>query len=210
MAESTFHTIVFLRHGESVGNAEDRFQGHADFPLTEKGQLQAQALAERWASEGVTFDACIASPLMRARQTAETVAKALKVPIEFDDDWKEINNGLAAGLKEEEAERIAPHPAIMTPYTRFGQTGESRWELYLRAGGAIQRLVERMPGRYLVVSHGGILNMAMYAMLGIPVQMDSTGARFFFDNTAFITMQYEPQHHNWRMLNFDRSHWKDD
>lgn len=32
------HHIVFLRHGESVGNAEDRFQGQYDFPLTEKGR----------------------------------------------------------------------------------------------------------------------------------------------------------------------------
>ena len=39
MSESVpIHYIVFLRHGESVGNAEDRFQGQADFPLTEKGR----------------------------------------------------------------------------------------------------------------------------------------------------------------------------
>ena len=50
------YNIVFLRHGESVGNAEDRFQGQADFPLTEKGRDQAKVRAERWLAEGVTFD----------------------------------------------------------------------------------------------------------------------------------------------------------
>jgi len=65
--ESPSYHIVFLRHGESVGNAEDRFQGQADFPLTDKGRAQAKALAERWLVEGVTFDRCISSPLLRAR-----------------------------------------------------------------------------------------------------------------------------------------------
>ena len=72
MTDTLIYHITFLRHGESVGNAEDRFQGQADFPLTEKGRLQAQALARRWQDEGVSFDHCIASPLVRARQTAET------------------------------------------------------------------------------------------------------------------------------------------
>jgi broad specificity phosphatase PhoE len=48
MAETSVYQITFLRHGESVGNAEERFQGHADFPLTGKGRDQAMALAERW------------------------------------------------------------------------------------------------------------------------------------------------------------------
>lgn len=72
---STYH-IVFLRHGESVGNAEDRFQGQADFPLTEKGRAQAKVRAERWLAEGVNFDRCISSPLLRSRQTAEIVTQA--------------------------------------------------------------------------------------------------------------------------------------
>jgi len=44
----------------------------------------------------------------------------------------------------------------------------SRWELYLRAGRAIQHILDRSPGRYLVAAHGGVLNMALYAILGIP------------------------------------------
>jgi 2,3-bisphosphoglycerate-dependent phosphoglycerate mutase len=158
---SLIYTIAFLRHGESVGNTEDRFQGQADFPLTEKGRAQAKVRAEHWLAEGVTFDRCISSDLLRARQTAEIVTQALNVPLEFDTDWMEINNGLLAGLSDEEAAKIAPRPDFMMPYTRFGKTGESRWELYLRAGKAIQGIFDRQPGRYLVVTHGGVLNMAM-------------------------------------------------
>ena len=211
MTETTLYHITFLRHGESVGNAEDRFQGHADFPLTERGRLQVQALASRWQSEGITFDRCIASPLLRARQTAEIVCSALNVPLEFDPDWMEINNGLVAGLTPEQAAQVAPRPDFMTPYTHYGETGESRWELFLRAGRAIQRILDRAPARYLVASHGGILNMALYAIMGIPLQTESSGPRFMFHNTTFTTFTYEPERHCWRMLDFgDRRHWKED
>jgi 2,3-bisphosphoglycerate-dependent phosphoglycerate mutase len=197
------YTLTFLRHGESVGNMENRFQGHADFPLTEKGRLQARLLAERWKAEARTFDRVVSSPLLRARQTAEIVCATLDMPLEFDPDWMEINNGLLAGLDDEQAAQMAPRPDFMTPYTRFGKTGESRWEVYLRAGRAIQRILDQPAGTYLVAAHGGVLNMAMYAILGIPVQADFSGPRFMFHNTTFTTFTYEPEHHNWRMLHFD-------
>ena len=61
------YTFTFLRHGESVGNAEERFQGQSDFPLTDTGRAQAQALAERWFIEGVKFDLAVTSSLVRER-----------------------------------------------------------------------------------------------------------------------------------------------
>ena len=203
MAATSVYLITFLRHGESVGNAEERFQGQTDFSLSAKGRDQALALAERWQGEGVLYDRCISSPLLRACQTAEIISKALGIPMELDPDWMEINNGLVAGLTPEEAAQLAPRPDFMTPYTHYGETGESRWEVYLRAGRAIQHIIDRRSGRYLVAAHGGILNMALYAILGIPVQADSGGPRFMFHNTTFTTFTYDPQRHNWRMLNFD-------
>jgi broad specificity phosphatase PhoE len=211
MNDSSVYHITFLRHGESVGNAEDRFQGHSDFPLTVKGRAQAQALAERWQVDGITFDRCIASPLLRARQTAEIISHVLGVPLELDPDWMEINNGLLAGLTPEEAALVSPRPDFLTPYTRYGKTGESRWEVYLRAGRAIQHILDRAPGNYLVAAHGGVLNMAMYAILGIPLHTNDSGPRFMFHNTTFATFTYTPERHTWRMLNFDdRRHWKEE
>lgn len=203
MNSSAIHHVVFLRHGQSVGNAQGRFQGHADFPLTELGLAQARALAERWQAQGLTFDRCIASPLLRARQTAEIICAALNLPLELDPDWMEIDNGKIAGMTPEEGERLVPRPPFMTPYTHYGETGESRWELYLRAARNIQRLVDSPPGRILVVAHGGILNMTMYAILGIPVQADWSGPRFLFRNTTFAAFEYYPERHNWYLIGFD-------
>jgi 2,3-bisphosphoglycerate-dependent phosphoglycerate mutase len=91
----------------------------------------------------------------------------------------------------------------MTPYTHFGRTGESRWEVYLRAGRAVQHLLDGPPGSILVVSHGGILNMALYVILGIPAQADQTGPRFQFDNTSFACLSYDSDRHIWRLLGLE-------
>ncbi|MEW5942188.1 MAG: histidine phosphatase family protein [Chloroflexota bacterium] len=199
--------VTFLRHGESVGNQENRFQGHADFPLTDRGRDQARALAARWQSDGVTFDQCVASPLLRAKETAEIVCAALNVPLELDPTWKEMDNGRLAGMRDDEID-WDDEPKFLTPYTRFGGTGESRMEVFTRAARGVQSILDRKPGRYLVVAHGGILNMAMYSVLSIYPQAHHHGPRFFFRNTAYADFSYDPEWHNWRLLRFDRSHWE--
>jgi 2,3-bisphosphoglycerate-dependent phosphoglycerate mutase len=117
----------------------------------------------------------------------------------------EMNNGRLAGLRDTEINW--DEPKMVTPYTRMGETGESRLEVFLRAGRAIQAILDRQPGKYLVVSHGGILNMAMYSLLSITPQAQHHGPRFWFRNTTFASFSYDPEFHNWRLLHFDRPHW---
>ncbi len=195
--------FTFLRHAESVGNAEGRFQGWADYPLTERGLAQARALAEKWKKEDRHFDVCISSPLLRAHQTAEVLAEALRLRIELDPDWRELNNGHLAGLSEEEVFARYPLQENFTPFTHYGEHGESRWQLFLRVGGALQRLIDRGPAHYLIVSHGGALNMTMYAILNIPLQLARSGPRFHFANTGFAELTYEPDKHRWQFQRFD-------
>src|SRR6476659_3838971 len=92
-SDKPVYNFVFLRHGESIGNAESRWQGQSDYALTERGRKQAQALANRWKSEGAKFDAIISSPLVRAKETAEIIASALDVTVEFDPILLERNIG---------------------------------------------------------------------------------------------------------------------
>lgn len=198
--------VTFLRHGESVGNQENRFQGQADFPLTEKGREQARALASHWKAERATFDQCFASPLLRAWETAQIISSALDVPLAEEPLWMEMDNGRLAGLRDTEI-NWDEEQKFVTPYTRVGETGESRLEVYLRAGRAIQSILDRPPGKYLVVSHGGILNMAMYSLFSISPQAQHHGPRFWFRNTTFASFSYDPEFHNWRLLHFDRPHW---
>jgi len=202
------YQFTLLRHGQSVGNLEGRHQGQADFPLTETGLEQARALARCWKAAGQRFDRAISSPLQRARQTAEIIAEALGLPLEFDPIWMERDNGRLAGLKMEEAAVLHPRPPFIHPYAPFGGTGEGIQALYLRAGQALQSLMRRPAGNYLIVSHGGLLNMFMYAALGIVPQANFHGARFRFRNTAYAVLRYDPANHDWVLESLnERPHW---
>ncbi len=205
--ESIYH-FTFVRHGESVGNAENRLQGQSDFPLSEKGRAQALALAQRFQTEGATFDAVLASPLSRARETAEILVKGLHLPdVELDPLWMERDNGKRSGLTAEEVRARYPEPVFTNPYESVAETGEGDWALYLRGGRALHQLLQRPAGRYLIVSHGAILNMVLYAILGIAPQPNYQGPRFVLDNTSLCRLRYYPLVHRWRVdVIGDRAH----
>lgn len=208
MSRNKKHNFVFLRHAESVGNAEGYFQGQEDFPLTERGKKQVRALKKRWKKEKRTFDHIISSPLSRARETAEGIATMLQMEIEFDPIWMERHNGVVSGLKHEKARNTYPLPDFRNPYVKFAETGEGDWELYLRAGQALQELLKRDAGRYLIVSHGGLLNQLMKAITGVPPHANYQGPQFRFGNTAFASLTYFSDTHRWYIegLN-DQNHW---
>ena len=209
MPEKAHYDIIFLRHGESVGNAESRWQGQADYPLTDKGCKQAQAIANRWLAKGKKFDSIITSPLNRAKETADIIGNALNVPVEADPIWMERNIGQVQGLTSEEVKQLFPNRDFITPFSAIlGDQGEGDWELYLRAGQALQDLLRRSPGEYLVVSHGGLLNQVMYAIVGVTPQANFSGPRFRFNNTGFAHVIYRPDSHRWQIeaVN-DHAHW---
>jgi probable phosphoglycerate mutase len=201
--------ITVLRHGESVGNAESRWQGQSDYPLTDTGRAQARALAERWRNDQVKFDLVIASPLLRTKETAEIIAAVLNVTIEFEPLWLERDNGDFSGLTAHEVRQNFTHPQFSTPYDPVGGDGEGDWELFLRAGRALQSLLKREPARYLIVSHGGLLNQFMHAVIGVAPQANNAGTRFRFGNTAFAQLMYYPNQHRWAIDSInDHAHWK--
>jgi len=202
------YNFVFLRHGESIGNAESRWQGQSDYALTEKGRAQARALGERWKSESVKFDLIIASPLVRAKETAQIISSALDAKIEIDPILLERNIGEMEGLTVEEV-RKRPQPPYVTPYDSIGGEGEGDWALFLRAGQALHDLVRRPSGSYLIVSHGGLLNQLMNAIIGIAPHVDPSGVRFRFENTAFARVIYFAYQHRWVIDTVnDRAHLK--
>ena len=109
----------------------------------------------------------------------------------------------------EEVNRRLPKREFITPFSAIvGDEGEGDWELYLRAGRALHDLLRREAGKFLVVSHGGLLNQVMYAIVGITPHANYSGPRFRFRNTGFAQVSYFPKAHRWQIntLN-ERSHW---
>jgi len=189
--------FVFLRHGQSTGNADKRHQGQADFPLTDVGILQVEQLASTWSEQGVQFDLAISSPQSRAERTANIISNAINTKIEFDPIWMERDNGELAGLLHEDALVTHPPPDFIPLHQPIANTGESQWELFIRAASAVNKLVKYPSGRYLIISHGGFLNMIMHALLGQAPQSNFQGPNFRFSNTGFSTIQYKPDNDNW-------------
>lgn len=192
--------ITFLRHGESEGNSSAVIQGQSDYPLTPAGRKQAKALALDWKSNHTSFDLIISSPLLRASQTAEIVADALQVPIEFDPTWKERNFGSLQGTPLQD---IDQETDFFHPYQPIGGSGESQLDLFIRAGQALQSLLRQPPGSYLIISHGGILNKAMYVILGITPQGHYNSPVFHLGNIGYAQFRYNQDSHQWAVLSLN-------
>jgi len=191
------HRITLLRHGVTDANQEGLIQGQTDYPLSQEGLAQARALAEEWRRRETHFNLIISSPLERARRTAEILAEALALPLELEEAWMERNLGEAEGHPG--AAAFAGLELPPTPYERVFGSGESEWDLYLRAGAAVQALVRRPPGDYLVVSHGAFLNAVLRSILGLPPRARAWQFRFIFDNTGYTVLEYDPASGRWTL-----------
>ena len=98
-------TIFLVRHGETEWNRARRYQGWSDSPLTARGIAQAEAIGQRLRALPEAADAeIIASPIGRARHTAEIIAQCLgrTAPVCFDERLREISIGSWDGLDRRE------------------------------------------------------------------------------------------------------------
>ena len=79
--------IYFIRHGETEENKKGRIQGRKDFPLNEKGKLQAKQAGQYLKEHNITFDAIYSSPLTRAYETASIIKDILKLDLNIQKEF---------------------------------------------------------------------------------------------------------------------------
>ncbi len=150
-------TFVLLRHGETAHTREKRFSGSGgdDPPLSDDGRAQAVASARRLAVLG-GVDFVVASPLLRALETAQAVSDVLDVPLEVDDDLAECRFGAWEGLTFAEVEQRWPDEltAWLASTAVAPPGGESFDAVRRRVRAARDRLLDRARGgTVVVVSH---------------------------------------------------------
>jgi broad specificity phosphatase PhoE len=152
---SRMTTMLLVRHGETDWNRDNRFQGHADPPLNDRGREQARELASRLAGERV--DAVYTSPLRRARETAEIIGAALVLPVAAHEGLREVDVGEWQGLTRDEI--AARYPGAFARWLAYGhgwEEGETYEEMAVRALAAVRDISAVHPGgRLAVVTHGG-------------------------------------------------------
>lgn len=167
--------LLIIRHGESEADLLDVHEGRADFELTERGHRQAKAMSN-YVTAHYSLTRLYASPLKRAAQTAGHLSEKAGIPILFESDLMEHDNGLLAGLSREEADRLYPEVKdLPIDQAVYGQ--ESKVEFRNRALKALDRvLVENEPDSVVaVVSHGGMINQLYGALFHTPI-----GEKSFF------------------------------
>lgn len=156
----------FLRHGETDWNAQNLSQGRTDVALNANGLAQAKLAAERLHHRGIAT--IVASPLLRARVTAEIVGKALGLPIAFDGGLMEVNFG------EQEGKPMGNwyDSWIAGAYTPAG--AETFAELRARASAAVNRCLAKPPA-VLVIAHGGLFR-ALRAEMHLEINVRAPNA----------------------------------
>lgn len=180
MRDTAATTIILIRHGETAWNAERRLQGHLDIALNPEGERQAGALAGALAHERI--DLVVSSDLVRARQTAQAVALARAMPVQADPALRERCYGGFEGLLYADIERRFPAEFaawqgrdVDAEVPPGANRGESFRQFHARATGAILGWAEAHPGKTLaLVSHGGVLECAYRAALGLPLHTPRT------------------------------------
>jgi broad specificity phosphatase PhoE len=165
--------IILARHGETPWNAEGRYQGQEDIALSPVGEAQARALGERL--RDVRIDRAVASPLARARRTAELALGPVRAAaLITDPGLMEIAHGTWEGLLASEigerdgarlrAWRDTPHEVLMPE-------GESLQHVFDRAWPALVRASEGLgdDDTLLVVAHDAVNRVILCHVLGIPL-----------------------------------------
>jgi broad specificity phosphatase PhoE len=159
-------TLHFVRHGETPGNAERRFQT-PDVPLSENGREQAAAVAATLL-DTTRPGAILSSDYTRTLETAAAIGARLALPVTEEPALRERNFGIARGrlysefADEEMSLWRAPHYRI--------EQGESWADVYDRMRRFLDSLRAAPPApEIILVSHGGSMSVALTYLQGKPV-----------------------------------------
>ena len=165
--------ILLARHGETPWNAEGRYQGQEDIALSEVGIGQATALGERL--RDLAIHRAIASPLSRARRTAELALGEARQPmLSTEIDLQEIAHGeweglLASEINDKDPERLRAWRE--QPETVLMPGGESLRQVLDRSWQGLARASEGLGAgdTLLVVAHDAVNRVLLCRILGLPI-----------------------------------------
>ena len=189
MGENTILTLV--RHGKTTANIERVWHGSIDTQLTERGVRQAERVARHLADTRPQAAAVYASPLIRSRRTARSIADALGLETRIEPDLTEYHLGSLEGVSYRELtakhrlfERMREDP----DHAPGG--GESPRQVAERYAAALRRIAAAHPGENpIVVLHGGALTLG----LALLVDGDVNSWRRAMANCAVSDLVIGPQ-----------------
>jgi probable phosphoglycerate mutase len=164
-------TLHLVRHGDTTQAADGIFSGDLDPPLTERGREQAERVAQAVRPLGLSALYC--SPKLRARTTAEPIARLCELSPTIQDGLREMAYGAWEGRQEVEVRRDEFEayeawridPALVSP-----PGGEGAFAIAARALPVVLQARRDHPkGHVLLVSHKATIRVIVCALLGAPL-----------------------------------------
>lgn len=190
--------LFLVRHGQTPWNAERRYQGITDIPLSEEGIRQARLLAEEF--KNTHIDVIYSSPLQRAYDTAKEIAKIKNMDIIVENSFIEIDYGHWEGKTIQELSEMHGdyHLKVLKHAgdDRYPFPGEGSFKNALnRIIPDLDRIMKEDEGKsVMIVAHGGILKLITIYLLGLDVGfyprfwMDNTGINIFDERFGELTL----------------------
>ena len=184
--------IVAIRHGETAWNRDARMQGQLDIPLNPMGRVQAQRLVQALADE--SFDAIYSSDLLRALQTAQSIAANCPREVITEPGLRERCFGVFESLTYREVQVRWPEHARRWHERDpdFGPAGgEVLREFDARCMQTLTRLAAAHPGQSIaIVTHGGVLDCLYRAATRVDLQATRS---WDLGNASINRLLYTPQ-----------------
>jgi broad specificity phosphatase PhoE len=161
--------LHLARHGETELNREgDRYQGRTDPPLNATGLAQAQALA---AALPAGIEVIVASPLQRARQTADAVAQARGLPVSLMPEFRERDFGDFEGLRPQDVQDRHPQAwadNLLWQWDTAPPNAETTRQVVQRVAAGLATLEQLHAGRtVLLVCHGFVVRSLRFLLDGL-------------------------------------------
>ena len=192
-------SIILVRHGQTAWNAEEVFRGQIDIELDETGLKQAELLAEYLSRR--KLEAVYSSPLKRAIQTAEAIARHHGLTVEIAPGLNDIDFGEWQGLSLREVRTRFNELLEMwvsDPHLVRIPSGDSLDEVRQRALALMNQVVDKHGGKEIaLVSHRVVNKVLICALLGLDnshfwdVRLDTCGITTFeLDDGRFVLTEH--------------------
>jgi broad specificity phosphatase PhoE len=180
--------LLFVRHGETVGNLEKIAHGQSESPLNERGVRQAKMTAHMLREWERDYHRVYTSPLSRAHHTGQHIASSLGLPIEIHDDLMEGSLGDWEGVTYQELDQLGFAKHSIRDDDFSGHSGESPNQLGGRVARAVHEIRERHPSENIIlVSHGAAIAHLIARLLGT---RPAFGHQYLMHNSAVTELAF--------------------
>jgi len=177
--------VYLVRHGADDDSIRGGWSNH---PLTDEGLKQSEELAEKLKENNCDAEIIYSSDLFRARQTAEILAQSLNLAVEYNAEFREVNNGDLAGMNNDLANELYPNLYWRKlEWEQHYPNGESPKEFYERVKAAWGNLINANYKSIILITHGGVINVILHLVNG--VEYSNKNDTYRIDTADYIEIE---------------------